>query len=517
MLSARISGSRTLLRACNAPTRVTALLAAVPPANASRRRYSAAAADEEPNFLESVDIFVKRAAPHAAVAASTLNHIRAADASLSMTFPLERKDGSVDIIEAHRVHHSRHFTPVKGGIRFSEAVDLQEVAALAALMSYKCATVDVPFGGAKGGVKIDPRKYSAEELERITRRYTMELIQKSFIGPGIDVPAPDAGTGPQTMAWLLDTYRQMLPADVNSYAVVTGKPLLIGGVRGRNEATGLGVFFGVRAFLKFPEVQEKTGLSSDIEGKRVVIQGFGNVGMWTAKFFHSHGAKVIGVGEWDSYVTNDAGLDIEALSKYKEANKSFKGFPGGKVITENPSEVLELECDILIPAALERVVNKKNAHKIKAKIIGEAANGPLTPFADEYLNQANRVIIPDLFLNAGGVTCSYFEWLKGLSHVRFGRMNKRWDESGKSKLVALVEEVAGRRLSASEREGIVVGAEEQDLVYSGLEDTMLKASATTRETALAKGIDYRTAAFVNALEKINNVVDSSGMLFSDRL
>lgn len=320
-----------------------------------------------------------------------------------------------------------------------------------------------------------------------------------MIGPGIDVPAPDAGTGPQTMAWLLDTYMALRTGDVNAYAVVTGKPLLMGGVRGRNEATGLGVFFGVRAFLRFPEVQKKTGLTPEMEGKKVVVQGFGNVGMWTAKFFHSHGAKVIAVGEWDSYVVNENGIDIEALRVYKDKNKTFKGFPGGQVNTEDPKQVLEIECDILIPAALERVINKSNAHKIKAKLVGEAANGPLTPFADEELLERGVVIIPDLLLNAGGVTVSYFEWLKGISHVRFGRMNKRWDESGKSKLVSLVEDVAGRRLSTSERESIVAGAEEQDLVYSGLEDTMLKASQHTYETAMEKGIDFRTASFVNAL------------------
>lgn len=328
-------------------------------------------------------------------------------------------------------------SPVKGGIRFSQEVDLQEVSALAALMvgcdrgsssrlflssgsphlnphyspsqSYKCAVVDVPFGGAKGGVKIDPRKYTPEELERIMRRYTMELVQKTMIGPGIDVPAPDAGTGPQTMAWLMDTYKMMVPADVNAYAVVTGKPLFLGGVRGRNEATGLGVFYGVRAFLRFPEVQQKTGLTPEMEGKRVVVQGFGNVGLWSAKFFHSHGSKVIAVGEWDSYVVNEDGIDIEALRVYKDKNKSFKGFPGGTVFTEDPKKVLEIECDILIPAALERVINKSNVANIKAKVIGEAANGPTTPGADEALLKRGVVIIPDLLLNAGGVTVSYFE------------------------------------------------------------------------------------------------------------
>ncbi|EIE80124.1 hypothetical protein RO3G_04829 [Rhizopus delemar RA 99-880] len=473
----------------------------------------AACNSDEPSFLQSVENYYDHAASLSDVQPHTLAHLRAVDSVLRVTFPIEVENGKYEVIEGYRAQHSRHRLPVKGGIRFSEEVDLQEVEALASLMTYKCAVVDVPFGGAKGGIKIDPTKYTVEQLERITRRYTMELCQKKFIGPGLDVPAPDVGTGPREMAWIMDTYAQFNVGDVNAAGCVTGKPLSMGGVRGRNEATGLGVYYGIREFLGYREVQKKTGVSDKLENTTVVIQGFGNVGYHAAKFFEENGAKIVGVGERDCAIYDRKGLNVENLYEYHRANKTFRGYSESAQIIDQPSKILETECDILIPAALERQIGLRNVSNIKAKIIGEAANGPLTPAAHEILEKAGKVVIPDLLLNAGGVTVSYFEWLKNLSHVRFGRMNKKWDERARSKVLALVEENAGRPLTEAERKAIVHGAEEADLVYSGLEDTMIQACQETRQTAELKNVDYRTAAYINAIQKIAAVYEGSGMLF----
>ncbi|CAO3684658.1 unnamed protein product [Rhizopus stolonifer] len=473
----------------------------------------AACNNDEPTFLQSVENYYDHAASLSDVQTHTLAHLRAVDSVLRVTFPIEVENGKYEVIEGYRAQHSRHRLPVKGGIRFSEEVDLQEVEALASLMTYKCAVVDVPFGGAKGGIKIDPTKYTVEQLERITRRYTMELCQKKFIGPGLDVPAPDVGTGPREMAWIMDTYAQFNVGDVNAAGCVTGKPLSMGGVRGRNEATGLGVFYGIREFIGYPEVQKKTGISGKLEDTTVVIQGFGNVGYHAAKFFEENGAKIVGIGERDCAIYDRKGLNVENLFQYHRANKSFRGFSESAQIMEQPSKILETECDILIPAALERQIGLRNVADIKAKIIGEAANGPVTPDAHEALENSGKVVVPDLLLNAGGVTVSYFEWLKNLSHVRFGRMNKKWDERARTKVLNIVEENAGRPLTEAERKAIVHGAEEADLVYSGLEDTMIQACQETRQTAELKKVDYRTAAYINAIQKIAAVYEGSGMLF----
>ncbi|SAM00442.1 hypothetical protein [Absidia glauca] len=467
----------------------------------------------EPTFLQSVESYYDQAAKISNVNPGTLSHLRAVDSLLRVTFPIELGDGKYEVIEGYRAQHSRHRLPVKGGIRYSEEVDLQEVEALASLMTYKCAVVDVPFGGAKGGVKIDPRKYTVEQLERITRRFTMELCQKNFIGVGTDVPAPDVGTGPREMSWIVDTYRQFNPNDVNAAGCVTGKPLSQGGVRGRTESTGLGIYYSIREFLSYPEVQKKTGLTGQVKDASVVVQGFGNVGYYVSKFFENNGAKVIGVGERDCAIYDPNGLNVEDLHKYYTEKGTFRGFSSTAQIIEDSVKILETECDILIPAALERQIGLVNCDKIKAKVIGEGANGPVTPAAHEALEKRGVVVLPDLLLNAGGVTVSYFEWLKNLSHVRFGRMNKKWDEAMRLKLFTLVEENAGRTLTEAERKAIVHGAEEADLVYSGLEDTMIQACEETRQTASLKNVDFRTAAYLNAIQKIAAVYEGSGMLF----
>ncbi|KAJ2258311.1 NADP-dependent glutamate dehydrogenase [Coemansia sp. RSA 454] len=467
---------------------------------------------EEPKFLQAVELYFDRASKHSTASPDTLRHIKSTDTVLSVTFPME-KNGKTVMIRGYRSQHSRHRLPCKGGIRYSSEVDLQEVEALSALMTYKCAVVDVPFGGGKGGIMINPKDWTDAELERITRRFTLELCQKNFIGPGVDVPAPDVGTGPREMGWIADTYRNFYPQDVNGAACVTGKALSLGGVRGRTEATGLGVYYGIREFLGYPEVQKQMKHHGKIQDTTVIVQGFGNVGYWASKFFESNGAKIIGIVEHDVAAYNPSGINVEQLSLWRKEHGTFRGFPDAQIISE-PMTVLEAECDVLIPAALERQIGLRNAHRIRAKLIGEAANGPVTPGADEVLRTNGKVIIPDLLLNAGGVCVSYFEWAKNLSHLRFGRMNKRWDERSKEQLLALVEGNAGRELSEVERRQLIHGAEEHELVYSGLEDTMIVACNETRQTALEKNIDYRTAAMANSINKIAASLAGSGSIFT---
>jgi glutamate dehydrogenase (NAD(P)+) len=391
-------------------------------------------AEQQYNFFESVTKSFDKAAKFTKWESGVLNQIKACNAVYRMRFPIRRDDGTIEVIEAYRAQHSHHKTPCKGGIRFSEEVNQDEVMALAALMTYKCAIVNVPFGGAKGGIKVNPRDYSVFELQKITRRYTSELVRKNFIGPGTDVPAPDYGTGEREMAWILDTYMTMHPGEVDAMGCVTGKPVTQGGVRGRKEATGLGVFYGVREVCNTADVMQKIGLPTGIEGKRVIVQGLGNVGYHTAKFFRAHGAKIIAIAEFEGAIFNENGLNEDEVFQHRKANKSILDFPGAKNIN-NSADALELECDILIPAALENVINASNADRIKAKIIGEAANGPLSPEADEVFIKKGILVIPDMYLNAGGVTFSYFEWLKNLSHVSYCRMEKRYTEKMNNNII----------------------------------------------------------------------------------
>jgi glutamate dehydrogenase (NAD(P)+) len=370
-------------------------------------------------------------------------------------------------------------------------------------MTYKCAIVNVPFGGGKGGIKINPKKYSPYELEKITRRYTAELIKKNFIGPGTDVPAPDYGTGEREMAWILDTYSAMHPGEIDAAGCVTGKPVTQGGVRGRREATGLGVFFGLREVCNMPDVMKKLGLPTGVEGKKVVVQGLGNVGYHSAKFFQDAGAKVVGLAEYEGAIWSDKGLDVDAVFNHRKKTGSILNFPGANNFERN-GEALEMDCDILIPAALENVINGDNAAAIKAKIIGEGANGPLTPDADEILGKKGVLVVPDMYLNAGGVTVSYFEWLKNLSHVRYGRMEKRFNENMNAHIIGQIELLTGKTVSDKEKEYLMHGADEVDLVYSGLEETMITATHEIMNTWKNNPDipDMRTAAYVVAINKV---------------
>ncbi len=463
------------------------------------------------NFFHSVEMSFDKAAQFTKWEKGILEQIKACNAVYRIKFPVRVGD-SIDVIEAYRVQHSHHKLPCKGGIRFSEEVNQDEVMALAALMTYKCAIVNVPFGGAKGGIKINPRNYSAFELENITRRYTAELVKKNFIGPGIDVPAPDYGTGEREMSWILDTYMSLRPGEIDGYGCVTGKPVPMGGVRGRKEATGLGVFYGLRELCNVKEDMKRIGLEPGIEGKTVVVQGMGNVGYHAAKYFHEAGAKVIGLIEYDGAIYNPKGLNPDAVLKHRAETGSITGFPGAKNLKKN-LDGLELECDILIPAALENVIHEGNAPRVKAKIIGEAANGPLTPEADEILSKKGVIVVPDMFLNAGGVTVSYFEWLKNLSHVRYGRLGKRFDENMNVHILGQIEELTGKKVSEKERKFIAHGADEVDLVYSGLEETMISALHEVREKSLEhkKIKDMRTAAYVCAIDKVGVAYEQLGI------
>jgi glutamate dehydrogenase (NAD(P)+) len=454
------------------------------------------------SFFGAVEKSFEKAAQFTSWDPGILEQIKQCNAVYRMHFPVKVGD-KIEVIKAYRVQHSHHKLPCKGGIRFSMGVNLDEVMALAALMTYKCAIVNVPFAGAKGGITIDPKKYSAYELEKITRRYTSELIKKNFIGPGIDVPAPDYGTGEREMAWIVDTYQSMRPGEIDAQGCVTGKPVSQGGVRGRKEATGLGVFYGLREICKMTEVMQRLGLNVGVEGKRIVVQGLGNVGYHTAKFFQDHGAVIVGLAEWEGAISNENGLDVDAVVEHRRKTGSILGFNGANNFAKN-TDALEMECDILIPAALEAVITGENAPRVKAKIIGEAANGPLTPEADEEFIRRGILVVPDMYLNAGGVTVSYFEWLKNLSHIRYGRMEKRFTEDLNTRILAQMEGLTGKKVDQQDREVIIHGADEVDLVRSGLEETMIGATREIMDAwhANDKIPDMRTAAYVVAINKV---------------
>jgi glutamate dehydrogenase (NAD(P)+) len=464
------------------------------------------------SFYESVQRNFDKAASHTDLHKGLLEQIKVCNAVYSMRFPV-RIGNEYQVIEAYRVQHSQHRLPTKGGIRYSMEVNQDEVMALAALMTYKCAIVDVPFGGAKGGVRINPRNYNAKQLEKITRRYAAELIKKNFIGPGIDVPAPDYGTGGREMAWILDTYISFFPGEIDGAACVTGKPVSQNGIRGREEATGRGVYYGLKECVSYKDDMAKLGLTTGIAGKTMVIQGLGNVGSYTGLICQNEGdAKIIAVSEYEGAIHSEKGIDVAELIKFRKETGSIVGFPGTKTLKDR-NAALELPCDILVPAALENQINLSNANNIKAKIIAEAANGPVTSDAEDILLKKGILIIPDMYINAGGVTVSYFEWLKNLSHMRFGRMEKRFNQQTYENIVDLVVRMTGKTLGQREKQFVARGADEIDLVRSGLEETMITAYQQIREVQKRKKKieGLRTAAFVSALNKIAGDYVSRGI------
>lgn len=455
------------------------------------------------SFLEGVNESYDRAVALMDLPPGLAENIKLCSSVFMVRFPVGFR-GRTEVFTGWRVVHSEHRLPVKGGIRYAPNVVQEEVEALAALMSYKCAIVDVPFGGAKGALRIDPRKYDDDGLERITRRFTVELAKKGYINPSLNVPAPDMGTSSREMAWIADTYRSHHPDDINAIACVTGKPVTQGGISGRVEATGRGVQYGIREFFRHPEDIERAKLKGGLGGKRVVIQGLGNVGFHAAKFLEEEDdVTITSVIEHDGAVVNESGIHIEDLRQHLSDTGGVKDFPGATFVEDGHS-VLEADCDILIPAALEGQITSENAPRIEARLIAEAANGPLTFQAHEILRTLGKVILPDVYLNAGGVTVSYFEWIKNLSHIRFGRMERRLDEMRGAQVVELVANMAGRPVPEELASKIKRGADELDLVRSGLDDTMRGAYQEIREFFLSRDDipDLRTASFVLAIDKI---------------
>ena len=456
------------------------------------------------SFRESVDLMVDKAIAAIKLEPDVAAAIKSCNSVLQVKFPV-KINGKIEVITGWRAVHSTHRLPVKGGIRYAPIVDQDEIEALAALMTYKCAIVDIPFKGSKGGLLIDPKKYTRDEMQLITRRFTLELVRKGFLNPATNVPAPDMGTGQREMAWMADTYKHLNPDDINYIACVTGKPVEHGGIRGRTEATGRGVQYAIQEFFRHKELVKQIGLKGRLGKKRVIIQGFGNVGYHASKFLtEEDDVLVIAIIDRSGAIVDEQGLPIQELYEYKNKNRTLKGF-GDLTFIEDGKSVLEMDCDILIPAALEGQIDEKNAHNIKARLIAEAANGPITYAANQILHEKGVMILPDAYTNAGGVIVSYFEWIRNISHIRFGRMQRRYDENRGRHITQALQSLTGASLPTALEQKLTAGADELDLVRSGLEDSMRVAFQELKQiyNTMDEVSDLRTAAYVMAINKIS--------------
>jgi glutamate dehydrogenase (NAD(P)+) len=463
-------------------------------------------------FLDSVHRQYDQAVSYLDLGPGMVEQLRKCNTMLHVRFPV--RDGDrIRLVDGYRAQHSHHRKPCKGGIRFAPTVHGDEVVALATLMTFKCALVNVPFGGAKGGVRIDPADETPELLERITRRFAAELIWKNCLGPGYDVPAPDMGTGEREMAWIADTYSMLMSDDPANLACVTGKPVEQGGIRGRVEATGRGVQFGIREFFRDSDDVERAGMSGGLEGKRVIVQGLGNVGYHAAKCLSEEdGCLIIGIIERDGALWNEAGLDVAAVRAHMDEHGGLRDYGGDAEHLEDGAGVLERSCDILIPAALESQIHEGNVDRIDARLVAEAANGPTTAAAGDRLTERGIAVLPDVYLNAGGVTVSYFEWTKNLSRLRFGRMSKRMEESQRVAMMEAMEQLTGQHFTEAQWTDLARGAGELDHVRSGLDDTMREALQEIRAArARFRTPDLRTAAFVVAIDKVATAYRQRGI------
>ena len=457
--------------------------------------------EKKPTFLENVDMMVNDTITKINIDSNIAKILKTCRSVLQVKFPVKIKN-QIEIFHGWRAVHSTHRLPVKGGLRFSTNVNQEEVEALASLMTFKCAVVDVPFGGAKGGLLIDPKKYDEEALEKITKKFARELIRKGYLSPARDVPAPDMGTSQREMGWILDAYKSLRPDDINHAACVTGKSTDHGGIKGRLEATGRGVCEALKEFFRHSNELTKHGIDGTLSDQTIIIQGFGNVGINSAKALYDNGARIIGVAEREGGIFSEDGIDIYQLEKYQSEKQTILNFPNTQNIKKS-IDLLSYKCDILIPAALEGVITLNNADTIQAKIICEGANGPITYRANKKLLEKKKVIIPDIYANAGGVTVSYFEWIRNTSHIRMGRLNKRYEEDRGEAIIKAIQSISDKTIPKNLIKQLVHGANEEDIIASGLEDTMRTSFQDMLENKEKYDLDsYRMSAYAVALKKI---------------
>ena len=461
------------------------------------------------SFKDNVNLHVDKSAKLLNFSDDLLEHLKSTHSLIKVNVGVVL-DGKINNFTGWRAVHSEHILPTKGGLRYSETVDQDDTEALASLMTYKCAIVNIPFGGAKGGLKINPKNYSMPQLREITKAFASKLINKGFISPALNVPAPDVGTSEREMEWILETYKTLKPDDINYRGCVTGKPLHRGGIAGRTEATGRGIEEVVREIFRHEDIVKEAGLKNELKDNEIIVQGFGNVGSNLAKHLYNRdNAKIIAIGEYDGYLYNKKGIDINALIEFFQKNKSINNPELGE-FKNKPSELLELDCDILIPAALENAITVDNVDKIKTKLIIEAANGPVSFEADQKLFEKGIMIIPDIYVNAGGVVVSYFEWVKNISHIRFGRVEKRFQEQKILDIIDLIDKKTNTKTDFDTIKKIIHGADEEDLAFSGLEDSMRNAFIEIYNAKKQIKKSFRDSAYYVSLKKIRNFYTVEG-------
>ena len=461
------------------------------------------------SFKDNVNLHVNKSAKLLNFSDDLLEHLKSIHSLIKVNVGVVL-DGKINNFTGWRAFHSEHILPTKGGLRYSETVDQDNTEALASLMTYKCAIVNIPFGGAKGGLKINPKNYAMPQLREITKAFASKLINKGFISPALNVPAPDVGTSEREMEWILETYKTLKPDDINYRGCVTGKPIHRGGIAGRTEATGRGIEEVVREIFRHEDVVKEAGLKNELKDNEIIVQGFGNVGSNLAKHLYNRdNAKIIAIGEFDGYLYNKKGIDINTLIEFYKTNKTINNPKLGE-FKNNPSELLELDCDILIPAALENAITIDNVDKIKTKLIIEAANGPISFEADQKLFEKGVMIIPDIYVNAGGVVVSYFEWVKDISHIRFGRVEKRFQEQKILDIIDLIDKKTNTKTDFDTIKKIIHGADEEDLAFSGLEDSMRNAFIEIYNAKKQIKKSFKESAYYVSLKKIRNFYTVEG-------